>query len=103
MNLRNASFFNFAPIVLRPAKFTFVEKNGKIIYKTRRSINSDETYYKNSIGVLPFNELILCLDKDKMKKVLDSNILIIEKNQYEDVLKNNKKKVMKYEKNINSD
>ena len=105
LGFKASSFFgcNFVPIALRPAKFTFVEKNGTILYKTRRSINSDETYYENSIDVLPLNELILCLDKDRMKKVLDSNILIIEKNQYEDVLKNNKKKVMKYEKNINSD
>lgn len=93
LGFKASSFFgcNFVPIAMRPAKFTFVEKNGILRYETRRKIETlsdEETYMENIINVLPLNELILCLDRKKAEVVNSSNILLIDKNEYEKVLKN---------------
>lgn len=81
---------NFTPIALRPAKFTFVEKDGTIEYSTRRKIQFDkceEDYFENKLEILPLNELILCLDKNRESNVNNSKILLINKSDYEKVLK----------------
>ncbi len=81
---------NFIPIALRPAKFTFELKNDNIEYKTRRkiesSIENSSFYFENRMTILPLNELILCLDKHILEKIKNSNILLIDKNDYENVL-----------------
>ena len=87
----NASSFlgcNFFPIALRPAKYTFVENNGVVEYCTRRKIN-DGNYSvtsENNFEILPLNELIHCVDKQKEKNIKNSNILLINKNNYNKVL-----------------
>lgn len=86
---------NFIPIALRPAKFTFINNNGIIEYKTRRNIKSEDEYFENKIEILPLNELILCTDKNKERDINNSNILLINKNDYESVLKNDVKKKVK--------
>ena len=90
---------NFTPIALRPAKFTFVEKDGNVYilsnqsigeYSTRRKIQFDkceEDYFENKLEILPLNELILCLDKNRESNVNNSKILLINKSDYEKVLK----------------
>jgi len=92
LGFKASSFFgcNFTPIALRPAKFTFVEKDGTIEYSTRRKIQSDkceEDYFENKLEILPLNELILCLDKNRESNVNNSKILLIDKSDYEKVLK----------------
>ena len=92
MGFKASSFFgcNFTPIALRPAKFTFVEKDGTIEYNTRRKIQSDKCekdYFENKLEILPLNELILCLDKNRESNVNNSKILLIDKSDYEKVLK----------------
>lgn len=82
---------NFIPIALRPAQFTFKSKNGIISYETRREIEKDsfnEQYFENKINILPLNELILCLDKNKINNIIKSKILLIDKKDYESILKN---------------
>lgn len=86
---------NFIPIALRPAKFTFINNNGIIEYKTRRNIKSEDEYFENKIEILPLNELILCTDKNKERDINNSNILLINKKDYESVLKNDVKKKVK--------
>lgn len=84
-------------MALRPAQFTFKINNGIIEYETRRKIESsdddDNIYFENQINILPLNELILCLDKNKMKNVVNSKILLINKIDYEKIL--NEKKLIK--------
>jgi len=92
LGFRASSFIgsNFVPIAMRPAKFTYVDNNGRIEYETRRKIESStgqEQYFENKISVLPLNELILCLDKRKNEKIKNNNILLIDKGEYETVLK----------------
>ena len=81
--------------------FTFVNENGITKYKTRRKIqdeNCQSVFFENKFSILPLNELILCIDKNRQENVINSNILLIEKDDYESVLKEKvKKKVMKYE------
>ena len=101
LGFKDSSFFgcNFIPVALRPAKFTFVEFDGIIQYKTRRSIdNTCENYFENRFEILPLNEMILCLDKNIEKNVINNNILLIDKLDYDEVLNNDiKRKVKKYE------
>lgn len=82
-------------MALRPAQFKI--NNGIIEYETRRKIESsdddDNIYFENQINILPLNELILCLDKNKMKNVVNSKILLINKIDYEKIL--NEKKLIK--------
>lgn len=89
--------YNFIPMALRPAQFIFKINNGIIEYETRRKIESsdddDNIYFENQINILPLNELILCLDKNKMKNVVNSKILLINKIDYEKIL--NEKKLIK--------
>lgn len=84
-------------MALRPAQFIFKINNGIIEYETRRKIESsdddDNIYFENQINILPLNELILCLDKNKMKNVVNSKILLINKIDYEKIL--NEKKLIK--------
>lgn len=80
---------NFIPIALRPAQFTFRKSNDIIIYETRRKIessSSDNLYFENQINILPLNELILCLDRNKIENIKNSKILLIDKDNYEKVL-----------------
>ncbi len=80
---------NFIPIALRPAQFTFRKSNDIITYETRRKIessNSDDFYFENQINILPLNELILCLDRNKIENIKNSKILLIDKDNYEKVL-----------------
>lgn len=94
---------NFIPLALRPAKFTFVKKDGIIKYTTRRGINPGDEYFENKIEILPLNELIHCIDFNKEKEILEKNIFIIGESTYEKVLKKKEKgKAKKYEKDINS-
>ena len=91
LGFKASSFFgcNFIPVALRPAKFTFVESDGMIQYKTRRSIdNTDENYFENRFEILPLNEMILCLDKNIERNVINNNILLIDKLDYDEVLNN---------------
>lgn len=92
---------NFIPIAVRPAKFTFVNENGIIKYETRRKIqdeNHQSVFFENKFSILPLNELILCVDKNRQENVINSNIILIEKDDYESVLNEKvKKKVKKYE------
>lgn len=65
-------------------------------YETRRKIESscfDDTYFENQINILPLNELILCLDKNRMENVIDTKILLIDKERYDKVL--NEKKLVR--------
>lgn len=80
---------NFIPIALRPAQFTFKSNNGIISYVTRRKIelSSDEYFFENQINILPLNELILCLDRNRIDNIMKSKILLIDKIGYEEVLK----------------
>ena len=93
---------NFVPIALRPAQFTFKLNNGIITYETRRKIESscseypDSIYFENQINILPLNELILCLDKNKIEDVINSKILLIDKEGYEKIL-NEKRFIRKKE------
>lgn len=87
---------NFIPIALRPAQFTFKLNNGIISYETRRKIESsyfNEAYFENQINILPLNELILCLDKNKIENVINTKVLLIDKDGYDKVL--NKKKLIR--------
>lgn len=83
---------NFLPFALRPAQFTFRLKDGIIVYETRRNIevsdDNDIVYFENQFDILPLNELILCLDKYRMKNIKNSKILLIDKNRYDNFLKN---------------
>lgn len=91
---------NFIPIALRPAQFTFKMNNGIISYETRRNIESscsDDIYFENQINILPLNELILCLDKNKIENIRNNKILLIDKTDYEKVL--SEKKLIKKEEN----
>ena len=99
LGFKASSFFgcNFIPIALRPALFTYKLNNGIMTYETRRKIESscfDDTYFENQINILPLNELILCLDKNRMDNVIDTKILLIDKERYDKVL-NEKKLVRK--------
>ena len=99
LGFKASSFFgcNFIPIALRPAQFTFKLNNGIMTYETRRKIESscfDSTYFENQINILPLNELILCLDKNKIESVINTKILLIDKERYDKVL-NEKKLVRK--------
>ena len=95
LGFKASSFFgcNFIPMALRPAQFTFKMRNGIITYETRRKIiasNFEECYFENSFNILPLNELILCLDKNKNDIISRSKILLIDKEDYEKVLKGKK-------------
>lgn len=84
---------NFIPIALRPAQFTFKENNGTISYETRRKIESscsNDFFYENQINILPLNELILCLDRNKIERIINSKILLIDKEDYDRVLSGKK-------------
>lgn len=96
---------NFIPIALRPAGFTFAKKDDIIEYNTRRKISADNnsTYFENQLEILPLNELILCVDKNKQSNIKNNNILLIDKTNYDKVLSEiNKEKRSMSEKNINS-
>lgn len=95
LGFKASSFFgcNFIQMALRPAQFTFKMRNGIITYETRRKIiasNFEECYFENSFNILPLNELILCLDKNKNDIISRSKILLIDKEDYEKVLKGKK-------------
>lgn len=71
-------------------------KDGIILYETRRKIESsfiDDIYFENQINILPLNELVLCLDKNKANNIITNKILLIDKTDYEKVLK--KKKILR--------
>lgn len=100
---------NFIPIALRPAKFTFSVHDGIIKYTTRRTLeneSSETEYFENMFNILPLNELILCLDKNKRSIINNSNIMIIDNKSYEKVLDGvsyvKKKRRKENEKNIDS-
>lgn len=96
LGFKASSFFgcNFIPIALRPAQFTFKLNNGITTYETRRKIESsssiDDLYFENQIKVLPLNELILCLNKNKTEDIMNSKILLIDKESYESALSGKK-------------
>lgn len=84
---------NFIPFGLRPAQFNFTFKDGVLSYDTRRKIestNPNNIYFENQINILPLNELVLCLDRNRMEKVTSSKILLVDKLDYDKVLCNDK-------------
>lgn len=92
---------NFIPIALRPARFTFAARDNAIRYVTRREIQLqgyEDIIFENKFEILPLNELMLCLDKIREYRIADSNIFLIDKNDYDSVLMNSgNRKVKKHE------
>lgn len=78
---------NFIPFALRPAKFTYGKQGGNAEYMTRREIERRNLeYLENKINILPLNELILCLNKEKQQEIKEGKIHIIEDKTYNKVL-----------------
>ena len=93
---------NFITFALRPARFTYGEKDGKITYMTRREIQQNNMQYiENKFNVLPLNENIMCLDEKKKEEILKSPICIMDSDNYDKVLEKgdkNEKDIDSYQK-----
>ena len=93
---------NFITFALRPARFTYGEKDGKITYMTRREIQQNNMQYiENKFNVLPLNENIMCLDEKKKEEILKSPICIMDSDNYDKLLEKgdkNEKDIDSYQK-----
>ena len=82
-------------------KFSFLllrYKNGFVIVKVIITIkvqNHNTEYVNNQFNILPLNEMILCLDKNKNSEIQEGPIYTMDKINYDKVLKggNNEKDI----------
>ena len=60
---------------------------------TRREIQKQNVdYTENQFNILPLNEMILCMNKEKQREVSRGNIYVIEERSYNKVLEKDKEK-----------